>query len=391
MPFVALAGIGVIGEALVALGLLVGILLLAWLVAKFGSYLPFIGAWMAQHAEAFLTWSMDQLAGAFNGALWALTNLVSVTVVVVTFPFALISRFTLATANTFWFVRYVVIPNLQNAIVSLVYAQAQAGYNYAFMLYGWAITYVNKEIQAGFDYTLTMYYRAVNTANEYLGLSYNYSLTLYYGAIAYVEGDLNVLRSAVYSALVAVQGDMVRLEQRTLAALGLVAQGLEADIINAEAKLTTLILQYAAAAEKDAILAVDLIGATALTDVWPNLITDVDGILAEIPQELIDIRDQIASIPRAIPAGLLEALTALGALAIPLLRYLKECGVPMCRDLHGLSDLLGGLATVETDAALFGIIALCIRDPHAAAREISDVAGPVAREAESLFKSLIGV
>jgi hypothetical protein len=391
MPFVALAGIGAIGEALVALGILAGVLLLAYLIAKFGSYVPYIGAWLASHAESFLSWSVAQISSALNGAMWALTNLVSVVVVVVTYPFALVARFTIATANTFWYIRYVVLPNLQNAVVSLIYAEAQSAYNYAFMLYGWAVSYVNQQVQRGFDYTLALYYQAVNTANSYLGLAYQYAQTLYYGAISYAATEVSALRSLVYSYVSTLAGEIAALRQTMYAALGLVAQGLEAEIISAEAKLTALILQYAAAAEKDAITAVDLIGATALTDVWPNLITDVDGILAEIPQELIDIRDQIASIPRALPAGLLEALTALGALAIPLLRYLKDCGVPMCRDMHGLSDLLGGLAEAGTDAALFGIIALCVTDPHGAAREISDVAGPVAREAESLFKSLLGV
>lgn len=390
MPFVAVAGIGAIGEALMALAFLVGVLLLAYLIEKFGGYIPYIGAWLASKAESFLAYAVLQLSSVYSSALWALTNLVNVTVTCVTYPMAKVRDFTLAAANALWWVKYVGLPNATNAAIDWASPLISAGYTYSLNLfyqgraelqtaYNSVIGYANAVLSAAYAYT-----------SQEIQVGFNYTLTLYYGALAYADVRYQAAISLSYSVFHSVETDLASLRDTMYATIGLVAQGIEGDLVNLDARLTALIEQYAAAAERDAIHLVDVASSAALTTVWPDLVTDVDGILAEIPDTLTDIRSDLAAIPRAIPTGLLDALVGLGAISVPLLRYLKECGVPMCRDLHGLMDLLGDLADVATDAALLGLIVESVEDPHGAAHELSTVAGPIVHEAQSLILSLIG-
>lgn len=391
MPFVALAGVGFVGEALMALGFLVGVLLMAYLIEKFGGYIPYIGAWLASKAEGFLSYAVLQLSSTFSAALWALTNLVDVTVTVVTYPMARVRDFTLATAGALWWVKYAAIPNAINIAINWAAAGISAGYTYSLNLF-----YQGRaELQTAYNSSIAFARSVLTAAYAFTAqeatVAFNYALTLYYGALAYIDVRYQAAIGLSYSVFHAVEADLSTLRDTMYSALGLVAQGLEADLVNLDVRLTALIEQYAAAAERDAIHLVDVASSAALTTVWPDLVTDVDGILAEVPDILTDIRTDLASIPRAIPTGLLDALVGLGAISVPLLRYLKECGVPMCRDLHGLMDLLGDLADVATDAALLGLIAESVHDPRAAAHELSTVAGPLVRDAQSLITSLIGL
>lgn len=391
MPFVALAGIGVIGEALIALGILAGVWLIAYLVGKFGSYIPVIGGWLATQTNSFLAWSLSQVSSAFQGALWALDNLVGVVVICVTWPFAKVQAFTTATTNALWWVKYVLVPSASNALVNLSIHYLQLAYSYAYSLYQAGVNFSNQVLAQAFSWATLLYWQAIGIITSVANTAYAYALALYNQSIAYANAVLHNAYAYALAVFYQLAGSIANLDATLRALLGIAVTSLESQIIAVEQKLTALIQAYVAAAEKDIITIVDGAAVVSLQDVWPNLITDVDGLLAEIPQELIDIRDQIASIPRAIPQSLLDALTGLGALAVPLLRYLKDCGVPMCRDLHGLSDLLGGLTDLAADAALLAFIVDMVSDPHHAAREVSDVVGPITRDAESLFKSLLGV
>lgn len=391
MPFVALAGIGAVGEALVVLGIIAGVLLIAWLISKFGSYIPLIGPWMAAKAVQFFTSAVDYLQSTLEGSLWALSNVVSIVVITITYPFAKVQEFTLAVANGFWWVKYVWVPYYLGLAYQQINVALGLAYNYSLTLANNLIADILEVRQQALSYTDRALALAYQYAASGLQVAYSYALSLYYSATAYAYQLASAALSQAYNLYLSLGVDILNLRTEVYASIATTAFALEGELSTLEHRVIALIQQYAAAAEKDAITAVDLAAAGSLTALWPGLITDVDGILSEIPQELTDIRDELAAIPRALPLGLVDALVGLGAMALPMLRYLKECGVPMCRDLHGLSDLLGALSSATVDAALVGIVIEAAHDPGAAAREINDVAGPVIREAERIFRDLIGV
>lgn len=391
MPFVALAGIGVIGEALIALGILAAVVLIGYLVEKFGSYIPVIGGWLASKARDFLSWSVSQLSGTFNGALWALSNLVSIVVVVFTFPFANIQRFTSATAGAFWWLKYAALPNVLNIALTAVNQALWSAYAYTQQVRDTIYGVINSTQWTIYAWAQTQLSNVLSQAYAWAQAGYSYTLTMFYNSIAYIQQAIAPIEALVKTVLAIEAWDIADVRHYVDATESLIVGQIEHDLTALEHRLVALIESYVAAAEKDVLWAVDLIGVGSLTSVWPEIVSDVDGILGEIPQELIDIREQLARIPRAIPAGLLGALAALGALAVPLLRYLKDCGVPMCRDLHGLSDLLGALTEGATDAALLAMVVSAVHDPKGTANEMDAVFGPVARDAVDLVKNMIGV
>lgn len=391
MPWVAVAGLGGIADAIVALVVLLAIVAVAILVERFGSYIPYVGAWLATQATRFLRLVQAALAGTYKSMLWALQSVVNAIVVGITYPLGKALDGINATVSAVFWLRNIAIPRALYAAYDFANQVATAAYAYALSLYHDAITFAQRVATAAYSYALALYNQAIAYAYAIEMAAYAYSLALYYQAVGITEAAVAGVNARIDATIIFATAAIADTRAWVTALLGTAVTGLEADIANAEAKLTALIQQYAQAALKDAITAVDLTAVAGLADIWPTLVTDVDALLDAIPKELQDIRDEIASIPRAIPTGLLDALTALGVLAIPLLRYMRDCGVPMCRDLHGLGDLFNGLNNLATDAALLGLFVEAAHDPHAAADAILTVIGPVAHGAGTLTRDLVGV
>lgn len=391
MPIVAVAGLGAVADAIVAIIVILAIVAVAYLISKFGSYIPYIGGWLAAQTTKFLAWTRDQLYSVYDKMAWGLTATVNATVTIITFfPQKVLDAAGVLYYTLSW-IKFTLVPRALSAAYDFASAVAVAAYGYALALYNQAVDFTRTVELAAYGYALSLYSQAIGFAQAVLSAAYAYTATLYSATLA----QISALEAAVGADLAAlstfVGAEVLAAEQYAAGLVTAAVQALEADIAATEARLTALIQSYVAAAEKDVLTLVDGAAVVALTDVWPGLVTDVDGILAEIPQELTDIRDLLATIPRAIPGDLASALSALGVLAIPLLRYLRECGVPMCKNLHGLSDLFNDLLTVETDLALLGLFTTAARSPRRAAALIMGTIAPVVREASAVTRDLIGV
>lgn len=391
MPIAALAGLGAIADAILAIIVLLAIVGIAYLVQRFGSYIPLIGGWLAAQAVKFMQAAQASLAWFYKGMLWALNTVVDGTVVIITYPLAKVLDVANVTVNALYWLRNVAIPRSLQAAYNFANQVAQYAYAYALALYGQAIAFGQAVAQAAYAYALALYGQAIAFGQAVAQAAYAYAASLYRQSLA----DLAALEARVGGALAALASatalELASLRQWTAGLVSGAVGVVEADIATAEQRLTALIQRYAQAAVKDTITLVDGAAVVALTDIWPDLATDVDALLHDIPQELIDIRDELAAIPRAIPGDLLSALSALGVLAIPLLRYLRECGVPMCRDLHGLSDLFNDLLTVETDLALLDLVTMAARSPRQAAALVMNTLAPIARETATITRDLAGV
>lgn len=391
MPAVGVAALAPVAEAIFALIVLLAFFALAYLIEQFGQYIPFIGGWLASQAARVLAAVVSGLQWFYKGYLWALQTIVDAVTIGVTWPLSKILDVSSSVVFALYWLRNVAIPNWFNAAINYAASVATAAYAYALTLYYQAINYATSVARAAYAYTLTLYYQAIAYATAGIVAAYTYSQTLFRVAVQDIATLRNETAGAITALATFTTGELATIRAWVAGLVTQTALTLEGDIAAVETALTALIAQYAAAAVKDALTITDQAAVVALTDIWPGLITDVDALLNSIPQELIDIRDEIASIPRVIPGDLVDALAGLGALAIPLLRYLRECGVPMCRDLHGLSDLFGDLNTVATDAALIGLFALMVADPHDAATVIVDTLGPVANGAARVTRELVGV
>lgn len=391
MPIAALAGLGAVVDAILAVVVLLAIIGIAYLVERFGQYIPLIGGWLAAQAVKFMQAAQSGLAYFYKAELWALNTVVDAVVVGVTYPLGKVLDLANVSVNALYWLRNVYVPLWTNYAINFANQVATLAYGYAATLYNQAIQFADQVALAAYAYALALYNQAIAYASAVLQAGYGFTIAVRNELLS----DLGSLEAGIGADLAAlgtfVGAEFALAEQYAQGLVQAAVGALESEIATVEARLTALIQAYVAAAEKDVITMVDGAAVIALTDIWPELATDIDAILHDIPQELTDLRDELASIPRVIPAGLLEALAALGALSIPLLRYLRECGIPMCKNLHGLSDLFDDLLSAGTDLALLDLVATAAHSPRQAAALIMDTLAPIAHDAATLTRELIGV
>ena len=124
---------------------------------------------------------------------------------------------------------------------------------------------------------------------------------------------------------------------------------------------------------------------------WVKITDDVAALEGVIATDLPDIAALARAIPRAIPRELADVIA--GGLAIDALaiRYLRECGIPNCKNLHGFGKDLQGLFKLAEGAAFLGFLAYIITDPDGATRETEQVAGAILSDTIDGVRHLIGV
>jgi hypothetical protein len=148
---------------------------------------------------------------------------------------------------------------------------------------------------------------------------------------------------------------------------------------------------YTADAVAGVITVVDVDAIHGLAAAWPGLIDDVGALVGVIGTDLPDIGAAVRAIPRDIPADLAGALTAVGAISIPMLRYMARCGVPNCRNLSQLGRDLAELATAVEAGAFLALLVGLAADPIGTAHWLTDNVGGLATDAVDSARSLLGV
>src|SRR6266702_3467070 len=124
---------------------------------------------------------------------------------------------------------------------------------------------------------------------------------------------------------------------------------------------------------------------------WVKITDEVAALEGVIATDLPDIAALARAIPRAIPRELADVIA--GGLAVDALaiRYLRECGIPNCKNLHGFGKDLQGLFKLAEGAAFLGFLAYIITDPDGATRETEQVAGAILTDTIDGVRHLIGV
>lgn len=144
----------------------------------------------------------------------------------------------------------------------------------------------------------------------------------------------------------------------------------------------------AIAAAVGGIAAVDLPSLSALVGGLADDVTSLEGVLgADLPQ----LGDLLHGLDLTSPLTLTLALTDSLAMSRVLTRYLRDCGVPNCRNLSGMGRFLEDLAGGLSIAALLAMLVAMVEDPEGAARTAADELGGLVQDAVGLAKSTLGV
>lgn len=125
--------------------------------------------------------------------------------------------------------------------------------------------------------------------------------------------------------------------------------------------------------------------------VWGEVADATTGAITAAEGGLAGVTAGLRSIA-GVNVGDLAGVGALaGATALTLTRFLRDCGVPNCRNLSGIGRDLQSLFAFAEDGALIALLAAMITDPAGTATEVEDVLGPLARDAVTATRTMIGI
>lgn len=170
----------------------------------------------------------------------------------------------------------------------------------------------------------------------------------------------------------------------------------------ADAAAVSLVKSTAAAtlvaAEHYADTAVAAVGAGAgIVDIpaieadLSGLIDDVGSLAGVLGTDLPQLGDLLKGLDLTGPLTATMALTDVLAVSRVATRYMRDCGVPNCRNLHQLGNELHDLLDALAGGAFMALLVALVSDPTGTAHFLHDDVGPLADGAIGAAKHLLGV
>lgn len=280
-------------------------------------------------------------------------------------------------------------------------------------VYRWAENYTNALINA-----VETYARSLAAT-----LSHDMSV-LYYRAVAVGDASVSAVKTYAVNGFAAVRTDLSTVYYDAIGVAAVATANVKTYAVNgfATARANTDDVYHKATAYTDAtfgkvdgyvnqqvaaglavaettaihaaqILVTDVEHAatTAIAATWPDVVAGVTGAAGAIGGGLDDILAGLKGIDLAIPTDIAGIAAATGALAIPMLRYLEECGIPNCRNLSGLGRDLQALLNIVEDGSILALVVGLIADPAGAAQALDNDLSSLADDTIGAAKSLFGV
>lgn len=329
---------------------------------------------------------------------WVMADVVRPFINVITGPIvgfirllAALQHFASSMASSWVWLIQTAIPRLITKLEAFARAVAHTAEVYAVSLVHHLATAVLHDIDLAKNYAKALVHGLAAAVLHDIALARAYALFLTHTLAADVTKDLGIIYhdavaisragdAALGRALHNLEGTVAGI---TATSIGLVDAGVARAIKVAEG--------YAADAAANAIHVVDVEAAAALAPAFPGIIDDIDKLIGVIGTDLPDIGAAARAIPRTIPGDLVGALSFAGALSIPMIRFMEQCGVPNCRNLsqygRELRDLLGALE----DGSLIAFLAMLCTDPQGAADVVTNDLAPIIDGAVGAARDLLGV
>lgn len=137
------------------------------------------------------------------------------------------------------------------------------------------------------------------------------------------------------------------------------------------------------------VLATDIVHPVARA--WVDIRDEVKALEGVIATDLPDIGALVKALPRALPTTVDQAITDGIAIDTIVLRYLRECGIPNCKNLGRIGHDLHGLLGIVEGAALLAFLAEMVQHPNTAVTDTVNVLDAPLRDTVGLFQRLVGV
>lgn len=392
MPAIlALPDLGLVVAGLLLLILAYALYLLRDMIVSSFSHVPFVGGWISGSLGGLIDSARDAVIRAadstFGGAKtlfeagshWATTMLDNV---VNTFADTIGTIVHIATVQipAVTSLAYREVVNTEHRLQADITAAADTAYH--------EVVSTEERLTADLGAVAdTAYHEVVNTEQRLVADIGAVADTAYQEVVSTADRLGHDIASVATTAYDEVVNTAARLEVDTQALFATA----EADIVRGIDAAEAYAAGAADAARAAAIAAVSSAASTGIAAVWPGIVTDLGNLDRTIAGSWPDIRDAVDAIPRAVPADLAGALSAVAALAIPALRSMDDCVLPQCRDLGGLRSFLADLLSLGSAAALLAWLIYCVAEPATAADDTATVADPIARDTLGALERLFGI
>lgn len=157
----------------------------------------------------------------------------------------------------------------------------------------------------------------------------------------------------------------------------------------ARAEATAKAYASTAVAAASKVIATDI--THPVEQAWVDIRDEVTAIEQVLASDLPDIRALVRRLDIARVGDIAAATGALAAVDVLVLRYLRECGIPNCRNLHGFGNDLAKLFAVVEGAAFFEFLTAMVRDPAGTSAEVVDITAPIITDTADTFTALMGL
>jgi len=358
MPALILAPLALVVAALLALLLLNGAQLLGQFIARLvpNWHIPGLGnirSAVANGIDAALSAVGSLLDAAVNPVLnWLLA------------PYHLLRHFADVITHTF--------QSVYNAVL--------ASLHYAQYVYNLAVKWAETRYHDAIAYAQHVYNLATAQAAKWVNALRADVIKLYHSAIAWADHIYNLALTQAAKWVNALRADTVSLFHKA-----------EVDALNAARAAETQAKAYASAVTAAAakVIATDI--TTPVEQAWVDVRDEVKAIDQALATDLPGLRTLVDRVDVTDLAGIGAAVGALAGVDVLVMRYLRECGIPNCRNLSGLGRDLQALLALAEGAGFLAFLEAAIRDPSGTAGEVIDVTGVIITDTTDTFARVVGL
>lgn len=164
-----------------------------------------------------------------------------------------------------------------------------------------------------------------------------------------------------------------------------------ADLSTAVGELETYAQQTATTAVGALVTDIDNAVSGALAGIYTDVDTAVQDTIGIISVGDDDILAALKAIPTAVPADLAGLASLVGVSTLTLTRYLRDCGIPNCRNLSQLGKDLQALLGLVEDASFLTFLIQLAEHPSGASALVESTFGGAINDTVSAFRSLVSI
>lgn len=390
MPVVALAEIGAVVLAFIALGVLLGAQALAKLLVSLLKHVPLAGGWIASHVESEVVNVIGDLTAWVESVVSSAEGWLLQPIRALRWLFDQLMNHLGENIQAH-----------QRAAANLNLSQGflQANIDREAVTRNWQINTTASNLQANINaVALQAMAEAVLVAQQATGLIAAVGTSLQHNidteAVTrnwQVDTTASNLQANINAVALHAQTELVTLAQQVTGLIATVAHDLQVNIDLTATNALTAATQLSTEAEKGAVSGVDATAGAVGAATWPIALPGLQGLIAGLDNIIPGYGAGTIPIPEAVPATLAQMLVGTMAGVHALADFANACSIPQCETLRPFEPSLKGLTSLIEGGALVAFLAAAVADPTGVAHDIEATVGTLVNDTASALAGAVGL